>query len=662
METKYNIVIFSGGRGAATIISSLSKIPTVKLTILLNGYDDGLSTGLFRHLVPGMLGPSDFRKVITNLLKSSGQHTDSIIAQLLEYRFGQTDTYGQVWKISYEEDTKLGFNNSNSNLFLKTYFNILPTYVSNILQHWISISFNYLENNFKPIDLAIPLKDASLGNLLFIGAYLDCNRDFNKTIEKLNQLLNIKAEILNVTNGENRVLVGLKENGSILTNEAAIVDKHETSSKISKIYLLNDYLTSETLNFLSNKSFSEKINKLDSYENLPSINIKAEASLLSANMIVYGPGTQHSSLLPSYMTIGLPDAIAKNSTAEKIFISNINFDNDINNETHDSLIENLYRYMKIGAIKKDYSNEDFITETLISQSGEIKFSEAFNQVTKNTIKGASIAKWADGFYQHDGDKISKNLLTIASMKFEFFVKDSYKLISIIIPVLNEIMTLKKVLNDLVSNDWLSNGYVVQIIFVDGGSTDGSWELLTNSYGIIAIKSEFNYGRGHAIRQGFNIANGDIIITFPADNEYNVQSIIDVANILDKLDSGIVFGSRATLCIDTDERLKEIYLGKRREFFFSKWGGFLLSGISAMKFRRWLSDPLTSVKGFKTIKSLNLSLEGNSLDWDTRIIVDSWKSRVPIIEIPVEYNPRSVSEGKKTTFTKGLNALWQLVKA
>jgi len=82
----------------------------------------------------------------------------------------------------------------------------------------------------------------------------------------------------------------------------------------------------------------------------------------------------------------------------------------------------------------------------------------------------------------------------------------------------------------------------------------------------------------------------------------------------------------------------------------------------MKFRRWLSDPLTSVKGFKKITSLNLSLEGNSLDWDTRIIVDSWKNLVPIIEIPVEYYPRSVSEGKKTTFTKGLNALWQLVKA
>ena len=67
-EVKMKVVVFSGGRGAGEIINAFHNRPDVSLTVLINGYDDGKSTGVIRSLFPQLLGPSDFRKVISNIL------------------------------------------------------------------------------------------------------------------------------------------------------------------------------------------------------------------------------------------------------------------------------------------------------------------------------------------------------------------------------------------------------------------------------------------------------------------------------------------------------------------------------------------------------------------------------------------------------------------
>jgi 2-phospho-L-lactate transferase/gluconeogenesis factor (CofD/UPF0052 family) len=57
-----NITLFSGGSGNVRFIELIKNIPEINLTIIVNGYDDGKSTGEIRKFLPGMLGPSDFRK------------------------------------------------------------------------------------------------------------------------------------------------------------------------------------------------------------------------------------------------------------------------------------------------------------------------------------------------------------------------------------------------------------------------------------------------------------------------------------------------------------------------------------------------------------------------------------------------------------------------
>jgi len=661
-EKKYKISIFTGGRGASSILASLVKINEIDLTILVNAYDDGLSTGYLRKLLPGMLGPSDIRKTFSTVLGSSGDSSKKNLSSLLEARINLPMDQGYIWRIN-EECINLGLENLwNGREMLEWHFSNLSKTLVESCESWIISAMNYIENRIGKHRLLSELNDMSVGNLLFIGAYLETDQDFNLTIEKWTNIFDPHATILNITNGENRVLVGLLESGSLLKCESEIVGVHNNKSKVKRVYLLEDYLSSEQIRELSSLGLDQKDKFLLNLEKIPRVNSKAKSEILESQMIVYGPGTQHSSLFPSYLTEGVFESIRDNSEAEKVFISNLNYDNDITEETHVSLVYKAYKYMS--HFIDDSTNvpiSKLINQVLISSSGELTSNQKQNLALDENITTLIMGDFSPDKVVHDGNRVSKTLVTLASMNSKLFPQDLFNMVSIVIPVLNEYKYIEIVLSKLVTFDWISHNIIPEIIVVDGGSTDGSWEVIKSFKWIKHIKNESLFGRGASVRLGISHASHETIVTFPADLEYEVSSIVDIAKSLTHLDLGISFGSRTTMCVDTDSRLREIYGGRTKEYFMSKWGGFLLSLISAIKFRRWVSDPLTSIKGFKSLSSMKLSLEGNSLNWDTKIIVDSWRQKIAIREIPVSFNPRTRSEGKKTTVIDGVWALWELIK-
>ena len=98
-----------------------------------------------------------------------------------------------------------------------------------------------------------------------------------------------------------------------------------------------------------------------------------------------------------------------------------------------------------------------------------------------------------------------------------------KTLSIIVPVFNEIKTIKKVIQKL-QNLRLINNYKKQIIIVDDHSVDGTTEYL-NSYvkklnGFIVILKKKNKGKGHSQKICKNIAKGDFVVIHDADLEYD----------------------------------------------------------------------------------------------------------------------------------------------
>lgn len=113
-------------------------------------------------------------------------------------------------------------------------------------------------------------------------------------------------------------------------------------------------------------------------------------------------------------------------------------------------------------------------------------------------------------------------------------------ISIVIPLYNEDESLPE-LESWIQRVMDTNGYSYEIIFIDDGSTDDSWEIIEKLHeknpSIKAIKFQRNYGKSAALNEGFKMAQGDVIITMDADLQDSPDEIPELRKMIleDKYD-------------------------------------------------------------------------------------------------------------------------------
>jgi glycosyltransferase involved in cell wall biosynthesis len=107
-------------------------------------------------------------------------------------------------------------------------------------------------------------------------------------------------------------------------------------------------------------------------------------------------------------------------------------------------------------------------------------------------------------------------------------------ISVVIPLLNEDESLQE-LYDWIVRVVQSNHYSYEILFIDDGSTDSSWEtiqrLSNKDSNVKGIKFQTNYGKSQALNAGFEIAQGDVIITMDADLQDSPDEIPELYNLI-----------------------------------------------------------------------------------------------------------------------------------
>ena len=107
-------------------------------------------------------------------------------------------------------------------------------------------------------------------------------------------------------------------------------------------------------------------------------------------------------------------------------------------------------------------------------------------------------------------------------------------ISIVIPLLNEEESLKE-LYDWIAKVMQSNRYLYEIIFIDDGSTDTSWNVIENlslkDQCVKAIRFQKNYGKSQALDAGFELATGNVVITMDADLQDNPEEIPELYDLI-----------------------------------------------------------------------------------------------------------------------------------
>ncbi|MBT4128190.1 MAG: glycosyltransferase family 2 protein [Nitrospina sp.] len=220
-------------------------------------------------------------------------------------------------------------------------------------------------------------------------------------------------------------------------------------------------------------------------------------------------------------------------------------------------------------------------------------------------------------------------------------------LSVVIPVYNE----KKTLNELILRVEAVS-IDKEVIIVDDASTDGTRDLLKKyekKEGFEVIYRPKNKGKGAALRAGFEIVKGEVIIIQDADLEYNPKDFSALLEpILDKR-ADVVYGSR--------------FLGgsHRVLFFWHYIANKLLTTLSNMFTNINLTDMETGYKAFRREVIESISLKSNRFGFEPEFTMKVAQRKFVIYEVPISYDGRDYSEGKKINWKDGVAALWFILR-
>jgi 2-polyprenyl-3-methyl-5-hydroxy-6-metoxy-1,4-benzoquinol methylase len=235
-------------------------------------------------------------------------------------------------------------------------------------------------------------------------------------------------------------------------------------------------------------------------------------------------------------------------------------------------------------------------------------------------------------------------INILSQKVELREKP---LVSIIVPVYNEVKTFPVLIKSLISKE--IQGMDKEIIIIESNSNDGSREEVLRYEGISGVKIIFEEkakGKGHAVRNGLEYAKGDFVVIQDGDLEYDLNDYEQLLEPLRRYQKAFVLGSRHLkgwkMRQFEDQRFISFVMNVGQKFFKT-----LLNIFCGQN----LNDPFTMYKVFRRDCLFGLTLKANRFDFDWELVIKLLRKGYVPLEIPVNYKSRSFKDGKKISFIR-----------
>lgn len=227
-------------------------------------------------------------------------------------------------------------------------------------------------------------------------------------------------------------------------------------------------------------------------------------------------------------------------------------------------------------------------------------------------------------------------------------------LSIVIPVHNEERTIEAVIQRV--REVPLAGLQREIIVVDDCSTDGTAEVLTRFDGVVRVlRHPTNLGKGAAVRSGFQAATGDILLIQDADFEYDPNDYPALVAPILRGEADAVMGSRFLT-------KKPHFFTKNGDPFFSHYfGNRLIIWLTNFLYGFQATDYEGCYKAFTRKVIEQTPVVTNGFDFDNELICKLLRRGQRIVEVPIHYEPRLYSEGKKIRWHHGVRMVWSILK-
>ena len=408
-----NIVLFSGGRGNKNLLNA--SIESIKkselnLNIIVNGLDDGASTGRIRYLLKEEThGISDFLKVIVSL----SQETQLVDAFNRRFPF-----YKSI------EDEREIHKNIKDFISGKASLNIiddisLEDEVIKILRSGIQIFIDYFESD----SIKLSLSDFKIGNIIFASEIIKSGYNFSQAIESFSKIVQVdRLGVKIIESCETPAyLCGILKQGIFLPNEASVV-LSRTSDFIEDIYQLKTSLTGEEIREICSLEKDQKKEYLTSIETSLFASNKALNAIKESDGIVfliddYKGLTPFYRLLPSLSLKGMYDSISSKNYP-KILVANLKKETN-NFYSVNQLIKDIIKFTsrstKNSVDPKLIINHLIVAKDIFKNLDENHISYELDKILEEfpwiKVIETNIIDTKNIFH-HDGQKLKNTILQI----------------------------------------------------------------------------------------------------------------------------------------------------------------------------------------------------------------------------------------------------------
>lgn len=216
---------------------------------------------------------------------------------------------------------------------------------------------------------------------------------------------------------------------------------------------------------------------------------------------------------------------------------------------------------------------------------------------------------------------------------------------IVLPAWNEATVLEGVLQDI-----QQSGYK-DIIVVDDGSRDATFDIAGKSPGVIALRHRLNRGKGAATKTGIEAAKilgASIIVTMDADGQHNPADIARLIEPLQAKRCEVVLGSRL---IDST--------GMPRHKVLANWIGNLVTWYF---YGLWVTDSQSGFRAYSKRAASLINTRSDRYDYESEVIREIYFHKLRFVEVPIEVRYTGYSMGKveRQSFINGLRTLGRIV--